>query len=54
MDLAKWRSELADHTNSGGASRGFNPDWAKLMCWTKPEFADKCSMRPLNKETSGE
>lgn len=51
-DLARWEREKAAHIDAGGDEKTFNPDWSRVMCWTKPEYADKCMMRPLAKETS--
>jgi hypothetical protein len=56
-DLAKWNLELEQHRESGGDDKTFNPEWAKAMCWTKAEYADRCGMKPLGppepKDTCG-
>lgn len=46
-DSRRWNAEL-----SAGGDR--NPEWARSICWTKPEYASNCLMRPLNKDNANE
>lgn len=43
-DLERWQRELNLYVAQGKAARDFNPDWAKDLCWTRPEYT--CIMRP--------
>jgi hypothetical protein len=44
-DFERWETEMAQWLSAAHEEKAFNPEWAKAICWTKPDFY--CLMRPL-------
>lgn len=51
-DLERWFLELATFESNCGASRMFNPEWARAICWIRSDAQyPTCPMRKLEPTT---